>query len=137
MLRLIVLLTAVVYCNACRIETMDSEDTTNSPGCTDSDGNLHEFDSDWGNELETCVCEKYRIVCCERFDTTTQPEPTTAEIVYDYFGAFTENDVGETEEDPSIGDEEQNQADSSDSPEIIGDSAELLGYSPEVVSDSP
>ncbi|XP_077094328.1 uncharacterized protein LOC143746404 [Siphateles boraxobius] len=137
MLRLIVLLTSVVCCNACRLETVNQE-TTNTPGCIDSDGNLHEFNSDWGNEHEICVCVdsvEYGIICCERFDHT-QPEPTT-EIFYDNFGAFTENDLGETEEEPSIGDEEQapNQPDSSDSPEVIGDSPEVIGDSPEVVSD--
>ncbi|XDV43069.1 hypothetical protein PO909_011616 [Leuciscus waleckii] len=132
MLRLIVLLTAVVCGNACRLETVNSQDTTDSPGCTDSDGNLHEFYSEWGNEEEICVCADFGIFCCERslggsdFTTTKSIAESTVQIFYDNFGAFTDNDLGEPEEELSISDEEQvpNQPDSS--PEVVSDSPEVI-----------
>ncbi|ROJ78960.1 hypothetical protein DPX16_15485 [Anabarilius grahami] len=68
-------------------------------GCSDSDGNPHEFYSEWENGPETCVCVDFGVICCGRFwdDTVHMPESTPG-IIGDYFGAFTENDVGETEE---------------------------------------
>ncbi|KAG1972806.1 hypothetical protein F2P79_000580 [Pimephales promelas] len=100
MFSVLVLLTAVVCCNACHVE-YNPPDTTNSPGCTDSEGNLHEFYSEWSNEHDTCVCVDFGIICCGRFDHHFQTE-TTSEIFYDNFGAFTDNDIGGNEE-PSQG----------------------------------
>ncbi|XP_042599040.1 uncharacterized protein C6orf15 homolog [Cyprinus carpio] len=66
MLRLFVLLTAVVCCNAsCRKEIMPTQDTTDSPqGCPGSDGDLHELNSEWVNGYEKCVCGNSGIICC-------------------------------------------------------------------------
>ncbi|XP_056332963.1 beta-microseminoprotein-like [Danio aesculapii] len=86
-MRLFVLFAAVAYCYACRLEQFP-EDTTNNPqGCSDSDGNLHEFNSEWENGPEACVCVDFGIICCERtwetFGTPVPPEPTT--VIGDYF----------------------------------------------------
>lgn len=68
MLRLFVLLTAVVCCNACRLEMFPTQDSTSSPqGCADSDGNLHDFFSEWESGPETCVCVDFGTICCKRF----------------------------------------------------------------------
>ncbi|XP_048047339.1 beta-microseminoprotein-like [Megalobrama amblycephala] len=97
-LRLFVLLTAVVCCYACTLRMDGLQDTTDSPDCSDSDGNLHEFDSEWQTESEMCVCAHIGIICCPRFGNTFLPDPipeSTPKIYYDDFGAFTENDIGE------------------------------------------
>ncbi|KAF4102108.1 hypothetical protein G5714_016908 [Onychostoma macrolepis] len=68
MLRLLLLFTAVICCNACRLEKLPTQDTTSSPeGCVDSYGNLHGFDTDWEQEHEICVCVGLGSICCERF----------------------------------------------------------------------
>ncbi|KAK9959855.1 hypothetical protein ABG768_009953 [Culter alburnus] len=108
-MRLFVLLTAVVCCNACRFERLNNQDTTGreEQGCSDSDGNHQEFHSEWENGPETCICIGSGIICCEKFGNNFAahiPEDTivplipesTPGIIADYIGAITENDVGET-----------------------------------------
>ncbi|XP_067222906.1 beta-microseminoprotein-like isoform X2 [Chanodichthys erythropterus] len=105
MLKLFVLLTAVVCCNACRFIKLNKQ----HPGCSDSDGIHHEFRSVWEKGSETCLCLVNTIICCEKFGSNFAahiPEDTivplipesTPGIIADYIGAITENDVGETEE---------------------------------------
>ncbi|TRY93689.1 hypothetical protein DNTS_029398 [Danionella cerebrum] len=80
MLRLCVFLAAVICSNGCRVEEFSQDTTDNPAGCSDSDGNFHEFQTEWENGSENCVCANRGIICCENEGSEEEPaeEPEAA-----------------------------------------------------------
>ncbi|XP_057199111.1 beta-microseminoprotein-like [Triplophysa rosa] len=67
MLRLLVLLMVVVYCNSCSLD-VPNDGTTNAPDCHDRQGNPHKIYTEWSTDTEICVCSTYGTLCCPRLD---------------------------------------------------------------------
>ncbi|XP_051578078.1 uncharacterized protein si:ch73-288o11.4 [Myxocyprinus asiaticus] len=107
MLRLFVLLSVVIYCNACYVQVSPTEDsqtdTTDGPeGCLDSEGQIHELYTEWEWNSHNCVCVNFGTVCCQRFGEDSSPPELISRpgIIADDFRMFTEFET-EAEETPN------------------------------------
>ncbi|XP_056623172.1 beta-microseminoprotein-like [Triplophysa dalaica] len=83
MLRLLVLLMVVVYCNSCSLD-VPNDGTTDAPDCYDSEGNSHPIYSEWSTDTERCVCSTLGTLCCPSFNNVGDWEKWYAE----HFGGY-------------------------------------------------
>nr|XP_055028672.1 beta-microseminoprotein-like isoform X2 [Misgurnus anguillicaudatus] len=87
MLRLLVLCTVVVYCHSCSLYGWETEENLSNPeDCSDQDGNIHTFNTEWEDDTQNCVCSTYGTICCPRFGFGV------TEFFADDFVTFSAND---------------------------------------------
>uniref|UniRef100_A0A8C1LRH5 Si:ch73-288o11.4 n=1 Tax=Cyprinus carpio TaxID=7962 RepID=A0A8C1LRH5_CYPCA len=80
LLRVCILLFMVVSCNAdfiygfvCVLVYL---------GCVDSDGVIHDFNSEWEKDCYNCLCALFGIRCCNKIPTVIE-HPDECEMVVD------------------------------------------------------
>nr|XP_055028671.1 uncharacterized protein LOC129417843 isoform X1 [Misgurnus anguillicaudatus] len=54
--------------------------------CSDQDGNIHTFNTEWEDDTQNCVCSTYGTICCPRFGFGV------TEFFADDFVTFSAND---------------------------------------------
>ncbi|XP_048046253.1 beta-microseminoprotein-like [Megalobrama amblycephala] len=89
LLRVCILLFMVVSCSAeCyiqkpEVDLLSPEDIIDHlQGCVDSEGETHDFDSEWQNDCYNCLCTQSGIRCCNKIPTGIE-HPEECEMVVD------------------------------------------------------
>ncbi|XP_059376141.1 beta-microseminoprotein [Carassius carassius] len=89
LLRVCILLFMVVSCSAeCYIQKPQVDlssvhnTTDNLQGCVDSDGVIHDFNSEWEKDCYNCLCALFGIRCCNKIPTVID-HPDECEMVVD------------------------------------------------------
>ncbi|XP_053188605.1 beta-microseminoprotein [Scomber japonicus] len=80
------LLGVVVLCDSfCFFKLLEIKDLNNPPkGCTDRDGKLYDFGSEWTRDCVQCSCTKDGMSCCSILpDADTMYIPEDCELMVD------------------------------------------------------